>query len=47
MYILSRKMMLNTILEEMRRVEERTNKRFDAIDQRFDRIDKQLDVLLV
>lgn len=37
--------MLNTILEEMGRVEERTNKRFDAIDQRFDRIDKQLDVL--
>ena len=39
------KMMLNTILEEMGRVEERTNKRFDAIDQRFDRIDKQLEIM--
>lgn len=37
------KMMLNTILEEMGRVEERTNKRFDAVDKRLDRVQNELE----
>lgn len=37
------KMMLNTILGEMGRVEERTNKRFDAVDKRLDRVQNELE----
>lgn len=39
------KMMFNTILEEMGRMEERTNKRFDMIDKRFDIIHNELESL--
>lgn len=35
------KMTFNTILEEMGCVEERTNKRFDAVDKRLDRIQNE------
>ena len=39
------KMMLNAILEEIGNVEERTNKRFDAVDSRFDKLDAQLEAM--
>ena len=43
------KMMLNAILDEMGRMEERINKRmderFDAVDMRFDKIENRLEIM--
>ena len=36
------KMMLNTILEEMGRIEERTNKRFDKIEARLESMQHEI-----
>lgn len=37
--------MLNAILEEIGKVEERTNKRFDEIDNRFNKLDARLEAM--
>ena len=43
------KLMFNTIIEEMGRMESRINKRmderFDKVDQRFDKIEQRLDMM--
>ena len=39
------KMMLNTILDEMGRMEDRINKRFDAVDERFNKIGAHLETM--
>ena len=39
------KMMLNTILDEMGRMEDWINKRFDAVDERFDKIGARLETM--
>ena len=43
------KMMLNAILDEMGRMEERINKRmdehFDSVDMRFDKIENRLEII--
>ena len=43
------KVILNTILDEMGRIEERINKRMDkcldALDERFDKIENRLEIM--
>ena len=39
------KVMLNAIMDEMGRIEERINKRFDAEDKRFDKIENHLEIM--
>lgn len=39
------KMMVNTIIDEMGRMEERINKRFESVDKRFDKIEQRLDMM--
>ena len=39
------KMMLNTILDEIGRIEDRINKRFDAVDGRFDKIEARSETI--
>lgn len=36
------KVMVNTILEEMERMENRINRRFDKMDQRFEKIEQRM-----
>lgn len=37
--------MFNTIIEEMGRMEDRINKRFDAVDNRFDKLESCLEIM--
>lgn len=37
------KLMVNTIIDEMGRMEERINKKFDKIDNHFDKLDQRLE----
>lgn len=37
------KLMVNTIIDEMGRMEERINKKFDKIDERFNKLDIRLE----
>ncbi len=37
--------MFNAILEEMGRMEDRINKRFDTVDDRFDKIEARMEIM--
>ncbi|MBD5475508.1 MAG: hemagglutinin [Lachnospiraceae bacterium] len=39
------KAMFNTILEEMGRMEDRINKRFDSVDDHFDKIEARMEIM--